>query len=131
MGKGVLIKCKSCGHCEDFLTGVGLMAIKEGNKIRKKLVNGGFGVQFKEILNNYPEAHINWEHAVYHCGDCGSYKGKYYIRVHAEGIEKTKVYLCNRCKKKMQKASLIDVLNIDTCPKCGSSELLKECMYWD
>ena len=74
MGTGISFKCSRCGKSYAASWGIGMMFPKQYAKIMKKAKRGGFGEEYKKLINNNPNVAIDAEEYVYCCRSCKVWK---------------------------------------------------------
>lgn len=130
MGSGFIVCCKSCGECDDFTLGVGMLYYSIDNVL--PLIKGRARKAISDINNILFIDSIDCDHKVYACPLCNTLNARFYARIEYgdNQIYETK-FRCGKCRSDfVEMTHPIDYYN---CKKCGQQSLEHsgEMMLWD
>lgn len=72
MGECLSFKCRECGHVTGANVGIGFFFPKEYQDTVKRIRNGEYGPEWKELYESTPGAAVNAEADFYVCPSCGA-----------------------------------------------------------
>ena len=124
MGVGYTVSCDKCGIKKEVLIGSGFLPPEN---FRDDILEGRFGLDPKEYLEEHPDAEFYVEQVPYGCS-CG------YVSSFSEVtfyIDNGKIAMgshrCSQCGKRMRK----NFWGSGKCWKCGSKLSMMETILWD
>lgn len=124
MGVGYTVRCESCGWHKDILIGSGMLPPEN---FREGILEGCFGKDAKQYLEDNPEADFIVEQVPYGCR-CGYVTSFSEVIFYSDkGKVRTGSHRCCRCSAKLRKNSW----GSGSCYRCGGRLSLTETMMWD
>ena len=140
MGNGICYKCRICGKKYEASWGIGMMFPEQYAKIMKKAKQGGFGEEYKKLINNNPNVAIDAEEYVYCCRSCKIWKVEPGLALYRPNSGcKTIIaqdyvtpdelkrhyrswrhisHKCTKCGERMHRANEYEIKTLP-CPYCG------------
>ena len=154
MGNGIIYKCSKCGKRYKASWGIGMMFPEQYIKLMKKAKRGGFGKEYKVLLNNDPQMVIDAGECVYCCRVCRAWKVEpdlslyqpkegFDFLIHQDYVLRNDLkkyyrsykhfsHKCPKCKSRMHRASKHEIQTLP-CPYCGAPRDMdyEEVILWD
>ena len=124
MGVGYTVRCESCGWSKDVLIGSGMLPPEH---FREYILNGDFGQDAKEYLENNPDAGYLVEQIPYGC-KCGYVTSFSEVIFYSDsGKIRMDSHRCCHCRAKMRRNNW----GSGSCWKCGGKLSMLETIRWD
>ena len=158
MGAGMKLECPECGYEECVPLGIGMGFPGEYRRTVKRIREGKYGEEWKNLLESVPGAAINAEEELYVCSSCGHFQMEEVLSVYQPKEEqssldssadkdqkinyvlpeelpgryklvKAYVHRCKKCGKRMKRYAEGDQLK---CPECRMGSMMQTERYmWD
>lgn len=74
MGLGYAWHCTRCGYDEKSFLGTGFSYEKECKTVRKEVLRGDYGLEWKLLVYLRPDVYLDAECVLLKCEDCGAYE---------------------------------------------------------